>query len=232
MIYTSGLNSFSDGSEVEDGPETNTYKRKYILLLQKCNKMRLDNERLVLRIHNVKKLTRRYRKERKYLMDRLDVYNDDWRNANYELLPEPEKSHSDLTLSNLLDGSPQVGSSNSSKTPSNSTEKTPGSKGKGMKRRGEKAEKDPNAPKRPANPFFQFCQEQRSKVLDKMTSTGQSEPTKQELTKQLANTWNTLSNDDKKVYYSMYEKSKEKYAAELEQYSLNKVKNESTMQTK
>lgn len=67
--------------------------------------------------------------------------------------------------------------------------------------------KDPNLPKRPANPFFRFCQEQRPIVLDQIIMSGEGEPTKQDLTKRLAITWNTMPNDDKKVsinyFYSL-----------------------------
>jgi len=66
---------------------------------------------------------------------------------------------------------------------------------KGTKRKGTKA--DPNAPKRPANPFFQFCQEQRPRVMERLA--GEPEPSKQELTRQLATTWKSLSSEDKKV---------------------------------
>jgi len=71
--------------------------------------------------------------------------------------------------------------------------------GKTRKRREGKTEKDPNAPKRPANPFFQFCQEQRPIVLDSMITSGNREPSKQDLTKQLAANWNVLPRKDKKV---------------------------------
>lgn len=71
---------------------------------------------------------------------------------------------------------------------------------KTRKRKEGKAEKDPNAPKRPANPFFQFCQEQRPIVLDHMIMSGKREPSKQDLTKQLAANWNILSRKDKKVF--------------------------------
>lgn len=69
------------------------------------------------------------------------------------------------------------------------------------KRREGRGEKDPNAPKRPANPFFQFCQEQRPIVLDHMIMQGKGEPSKQDLTKQLAANWNVLSRKDKKVIF-------------------------------
>lgn len=75
------------------------------------------------------------------------------------------------------------------------------------KRKTPKAPVDPNAPKRPANPFFQYCQEQRSIVLEHLVTTNGSEPTKQEVTKQLASKWNALTTDDKKVsfQYKLYE---------------------------
>jgi non-histone protein 10 len=66
----------------------------------------------------------------------------------------------------------------------------------------EKAERDPNAPKRPANPFFQFCQEQRPIVMERLgmeQKSGEAEPSKQELTRQLASKWNTLPPEGKKV---------------------------------
>lgn len=73
---------------------------------------------------------------------------------------------------------------------------------KGTKRKGAKA--DPNAPKRPANPFFQFCQEQRPRVMERLA--GEPEPSKQELTRQLATTWKSLSSEDKKVSFSSTKK--------------------------
>lgn len=73
---------------------------------------------------------------------------------------------------------------------------------KSSKRKSVKSEKDPNAPKRPSNPFFQFCQEQRQILMEQISSElkpGEVEPTKQELTRQLAIKWKTLSTPDKKV---------------------------------
>lgn len=71
---------------------------------------------------------------------------------------------------------------------------------KGTKRKGMKA--DPNAPKRPANPFFQFCQEQRPRVMERLA--GEPEPSKQELTRQLATTWKSLTSEDKKVLITYF----------------------------
>lgn len=71
--------------------------------------------------------------------------------------------------------------------------------GAGSKRKTAKAPVDPLAPKRPANPFFQFCQEQRTPVLESLVACNLAEPTKQEVTKQLAIRWNALDSAEKKV---------------------------------
>lgn len=192
----------SDESEYEVEPEEfDIYKRKYQLLLDRCEVLQQENERLVYRIQHVRKLLKRTRKEKKFLIDRLDQHGDRWREAPmgvleennvFQVTPKPEK------------GSKAAG--NNAKE-----EKTK----KGTKRKGTKT--DPNAPKRPANPFFQFCQEQRPRVMERLA--GEPEPSKQELTRQLATTWKSLSSEDKKVYYDMYERSKEKYVAEMQIYN-------------
>lgn len=77
---------------------------------------------------------------------------------------------------------------------------------KAPKRKAGKAEKDPNAPKRPSNPFFQFCQEQRQILMEQINSElkpGEAEPSKQELTRQLAIKWKSLSVPDKQVIYGL-----------------------------
>lgn len=117
----------------------------------------------------------------RFLIDRLDQHGDHWReapmgvleeNSVFQATPKPEKGGK--------------GASHNAK------EEKPR---KGQKRKGAKA--DPNAPKRPANPFFQFCQEQRPRVMERLA--GEPEPSKQELTRQLATTWKSLSSEDKKV---------------------------------
>lgn len=82
-------------------------------------------------------------------------------------------------------------------------------------------EKDPNAPKRPANPFFQFCQEQRSILMDELNSglqPGQPELSKQELTRQLAQRWRSMDPINKQIYVNKYESSKRKYNQEMLTY--------------
>lgn len=82
-------------------------------------------------------------------------------------------------------------------------------------------EKDPNAPKRPPNPFLQFCQEQRALVRNEMTNElqpGAPEITKQELSRKLASKWRELNEENKQVYVGKYETSKQKYTQDMISY--------------
>ncbi|XP_046660084.1 TCF3 fusion partner homolog [Homalodisca vitripennis] len=223
MIVPGSENLYSDDSE-DGAVEIDIYVRKYQLLLERCEVLQQDNERLVNRIQQVKKLLRRYRRERLFLMDRLDQHGDNWRSIP---LPVELDEPIDLPFTQPV-AKPKVIS-----TPAPVTEKAPtSSRGKGQqagaggsvpKRKAPKTPADPNAPKRPANPFFQFCQEQRTPVLESLVAQGLGEPSKQEVTKQLAVRWNALSTGEKKIYYDMYEKSKERYAVDMQLYSLNKA---------
>lgn len=192
----------SDESEYDvEAEEFDIYKRKYQLLLDRCEVLQQENERLVYRIQRVRKLLKRTRKEKKFLIDRLDQHGDRWREAPMGVLEE----------NSVFQTTPKQEKGAKATTNNTKEEKAK----KGTKRKGAKA--DPNAPKRPANPFFQFCQEQRPRVMERLA--GEPEPSKQELTRQLATTWKSLSSEDKKVYYDMYERSKEKYVAEMQIYN-------------
>uniref|UniRef100_A0A1B6CCF6 HMG box domain-containing protein n=1 Tax=Clastoptera arizonana TaxID=38151 RepID=A0A1B6CCF6_9HEMI len=222
MIVPSSENLYSDDSD-DEVDEIDIPRRKYQLLLERCEVLQQDNERLVNRIQQVQKLLRKSRRERKFLMDRLDRYGDSWRTA-----PLPVELDEPIDGPNFATQIPskpaKVQSSNNSDKSGTNRKSTSSNSNTGGKRKTHKAPVDPNAPKRPANPFFQYCQEQRSIVLEHLVSTNGSEPTKQEVTKQLASKWNSLTTDDKKAYYDMYEKSKERYAADMQIYSLNKSK--------
>lgn len=162
------------------------------------------------RIQHVKKLLNRVQKEVKFLQNRLDMHGDDWRNATVEEDVKPP-------LPSLVPSITIKTEKGSIKTEKNSMKsadkvKVEGDKKTGKKptkrkgNRSEKAEKDPNAPKRPANPFFQFCQEQRQLLMEQLNAElkpGEPEPSKQELTRQLAMKWKSLSSHDKKVSQSL-----------------------------
>ena len=60
---------------------------------------------------------------------------------------------------------------------------------------------DPNAPKKPANAFLMFCQQERLPVLAEHSrdNPGSADMTHQDLTKELAKKWNDLTDEQKKV---------------------------------
>ncbi|GBN92501.1 hypothetical protein AVEN_247053-1 [Araneus ventricosus] len=80
----------ASNGEVKSEPreEFLPYERKYYALLHRCDLVKQSNERLVNRIYYVKKLLRRRKKERKFLMDRLDSYGDDYMSVAQSLFSE------------------------------------------------------------------------------------------------------------------------------------------------
>ncbi|XP_057665538.1 high mobility group protein B3-like [Diorhabda carinulata] len=211
--------SENDGAYV-DHQEKDIYYKKYKLLLEECSNLQRSNEILVFRIQEVNKITKRRLKDIKFFKQRLlNNYEEDWSvipNLDEALNEEGDKrSIQHLLLSGKIKEEKFDEEEKADKKPIKKT----------TKRKTHKSEKDPNAPKRPSNPFFQFCQEQRQILMEQIAAElkpGEVEPTKQELTRQLAIRWKTLSVHDRKVYVDRYERSKEKYAAELEEYNMKK----------
>ncbi|XP_015930105.1 uncharacterized protein [Parasteatoda tepidariorum] len=76
------------------------YEKKYFALLQRCEILKQNNEKLINRIYYVKKLLRRRKKERKFLIDRLDGYGDDYRSA-------AESIYSEIICDNTPPSTPQ-----------------------------------------------------------------------------------------------------------------------------
>lgn len=232
MIVPGSGNVSDDSDDDMENADVDIYRRKYQLLLERCEVLQQDNERLVHRIQQVKKLLRKSRKERKYLMDCLDQHADNWRTVSLQLTmdePMPVKVEKVAPMMQQHQGPRSIESTPSTKGVLKGSSTGHGAVGR-KAGSANKRKTDPNAPKRPANPFFQFCQEQRPKVMERLGSEpkGEVETSKQELTRQLANRWKTLAAEDKKVYYDMYERSKEKYAAEMQVYT-NRVKVEDAL---
>ncbi|KAJ0177367.1 hypothetical protein K1T71_007376 [Dendrolimus kikuchii] len=207
------LNSnISDDSDdmVSLPSEEEIYRRKYQLLLERCEVLQQDNERIVNRIHEVKKITKRYRKDIKLLVERLDQHGDQFRAASIEVETKPE-----VVVNIQKSSAKTTGSTKVTDKQNPASGKKPGPK---RKSKADKPERDPNAPKKPCNAFFQFCQEQRPLVVAEANSEVGSELSKQEVTRQLASRWKALTTEEKRVYVAMFERSKEKYAEEMSAY--------------
>nr|XP_045624445.1 TCF3 fusion partner homolog isoform X2 [Procambarus clarkii] len=173
-------------ASAENGTEDKYYK-KYNAILRRCSCIQKENEMLVNRVYQVKRIVRRLRKEREFLMEELDKRGDNYRTLPLTIaIEEDDKSFALPQTSSL----PALGRPRSSSSTSSVKRQSQ------MKR--EKMERDPSAPKRPNNAFLQFCQEQRdSTTAQHLQQTGRPLDKKQ-LTKLLAARWSSLSEDDKK----------------------------------
>ncbi|XP_068099031.1 TCF3 fusion partner [Hyperolius riggenbachi] len=65
-------------------------KRKFMALNRRCKEIEQVNERILNRLHQVQKITRRLKHERRCLMKILDAYGDDYRKSQLTFMLEDE----------------------------------------------------------------------------------------------------------------------------------------------
>ncbi|XP_074509614.1 TCF3 fusion partner isoform X1 [Sebastes fasciatus] len=65
-------------------------KRKCLSLNRRCKDIEQVNQKILGRLHQVQRITRRLKKERRFLMKTLDAHGDDYRNAQLTILLEDE----------------------------------------------------------------------------------------------------------------------------------------------
>lgn len=65
-------------------------KRKYFALSRRCKEIEQVNQKILSRLHQVQRITRRLKKERRFLMKTLDAHGDDYRKAQLTILLEEE----------------------------------------------------------------------------------------------------------------------------------------------
>ncbi|XP_051999942.1 TCF3 fusion partner [Xyrauchen texanus] len=103
-LETGGVELGPSGSELmdndgapsgpgQDGEEERSEldKRKYQALSKKCKEIEQVNEKILGRLHQVQRLTRRLRKERRFLLKTLDSYGDEYRTAQLTIPLEDER---------------------------------------------------------------------------------------------------------------------------------------------
>ena len=167
------------------------------------NSTRQDNERLARRITDVKDLVRKADRMRKFLMRRLDSHNDNYRNV--PIIMPPEEDDASIRIAQRrkrrgdYDGVDDRGPRKRGRKPKK--EKEPAKPvGRPRKQRAAGAkEREAGKPKRPQNPFFQFCHDQRKKVAAEYLRERSEELSKKELTKVLAERWRALPTEERKV---------------------------------
>ncbi|XP_041038327.1 TCF3 fusion partner [Carcharodon carcharias] len=74
------------------------YRRKYQALQHRCKEMESVNEMLLNRLEYVRKITQRFKKERRFLMKCLDSHGDSYRTAQLTILLEDVGSQAEETL--------------------------------------------------------------------------------------------------------------------------------------
>ncbi|XP_040834051.1 TCF3 fusion partner homolog isoform X1 [Ochotona curzoniae] len=67
-------------------------RRKYQALGRRCREIEQVNERVLNRLHQVQRITRRLQQERRFLMKVLDSYGDDYRASQFTIVLEDEGS--------------------------------------------------------------------------------------------------------------------------------------------
>ncbi|XP_022916689.1 FACT complex subunit SSRP1-like [Onthophagus taurus] len=217
--------SETDG-QFPEAEQNDLYSKKYKLLAERCIDIQKRNQKLAFRIQEVNKITKKRHQQVQFIKERLFTeHGEDWAviPKYYDLNLATDDDEEEVKNHKPIGGHSRVVHKN--REEKREEHEKPKIVKKAPKRKTTKAEKDPNAPKRPSNPFFQFCQEQRQLLMEQIISElkpGESEPTKQELTRQLAIKWKSLNANDKQVYVDMYERSKEKYAAEMTEYNMKK----------
>ncbi|CAG5133444.1 unnamed protein product [Candidula unifasciata] len=205
--------------------ETSFFK-KYFALRKRCEQLQQTNERMVNRIQHVKKLIKRYKRDKRFLTSRLDEHGDNYRDAQVPHMWEEDQFYGSLRTSGMGSDS-ETDTKNRFEHRSALSSIQPllqahglGGLDAGAKTRKIKTEKekDPNAPKKPANAFLMFCTTQRTVVQEEYFKEHKEEIAHHELTKSLAQQWNALVPEEKRVYYEMYEREKERYEREMRNY--------------
>ncbi|XP_068180906.1 TCF3 fusion partner [Antennarius striatus] len=85
-----GSNELLESSAQEDEEKRALVKSKYLALSRRCKEIEQVNQKILGRLHQVRRITRRLKKERRFLMRTLDAHGDDYRNAHLTILLEDE----------------------------------------------------------------------------------------------------------------------------------------------
>ncbi|XP_074659688.1 uncharacterized protein LOC141912336 [Tubulanus polymorphus] len=189
-----------------------SYQKKYFTLRRKCEQTQQANEKLINRLYYSKVLCKLYKKERRLLMNCLDDYGDDFRDAQVPVmweevsppvvLPRPDPSVVATT---------SIGNNTSSPP---ATTSTAASLVKRIKI--EKCERD--APKKPVHPFVLFSEHNTKALKEAYFKEHKTESTAHDLSRVLAEKWQHLPPQDRKIYQDLYDSEKKRYDVEMKDY--------------
>jgi non-histone protein 10 len=77
--------------------------------------------------------------------------------------------------------------------------------------------RDPREPKRPTNAYLFFCDSERDRVKSEWAQNHPNEHI--DLSKAMTDVWRKMTDDDKKPYFEMYERDKERYHKAVEEFA-------------
>eukprot|EP00124_Ichthyophonus_hoferi_P001680 Ihof_evm8s94 gene=Ihof_evmTU8s94 len=187
------------------GGKEELYKEKCKSLKRRCIELEEQNGLIERRLKHSKRLVTRLRLERSFLFDKLEQFE--------KTKPVLRSDYSSGSSSSSDDSDTESGSSES-EAPVTVVEAPKVTKTSTRT----KAEKDPHAPKRPANAFFMYCQHHRAAAQEEFTDLRHPE-----ITKILGQRWQQMSEQEKQPYFDMYENDKTRYARDLKQYTKGEI---------
>ncbi|MED6277652.1 hypothetical protein CHARACLAT_015622 [Characodon lateralis] len=85
-----GGSELLESTAQEDEERRALDKRKCLALSRRCKEIEQVNQKILGRLHQVQRITRRLKKERRFLMKTLDAHGDDYRNAQLTIQLEDE----------------------------------------------------------------------------------------------------------------------------------------------
>lgn len=213
--------SLIEGGTEEEKAIALGLKEKYKLLRRQAREVESSNGILQYKLRRAKKIITRLRLERSYMFDKLDQFNSGVipvLDSNGEVMNKSFKAIIDGTNNQVNQSyAEQLNNSTASLV---SAQSTP-IKSEKTKRRS-RAERDPNAPRKPANAFFWFCQGKRSELHEEKDENGELLPHR-EVTKQLGSMWKAMDEETRQPFFELYVKDRDRYHSEMNEYTAKKA---------
>ncbi|KAJ1836382.1 non-histone protein [Coemansia sp. RSA 2706] len=193
-----------------EGTDEKHHKYRCRDLRRQLDELEEYNDMLAVKLQRAQKRLKRMKVERNILLERF---------AHTQQYKPDESSDSDVPLKKTFpraasdDDTARVrrrnGHSSAASTPRQQSLAT----NDAAPARKPRAEKDPNAPKRPANAFVLYCQVERPNIKSAGTELSSSE-----LTRSMGVKWRGLPKSDKQKYYDLYEREMARYQREMDSY--------------
>lgn len=160
----------------------------------------------------MKRSIQRLRLERAFIFEKLEEHtpsagdDSDASDSSLSLKREKDSFHSETHDASLSHSSVRDTASSFAlphTAPSNTTS--------GTRRR--RATRDPDAPKRPSNPFLKFCDVERERIRSENEGIDGFD-----ITRALGIAWQNLDDESRKPYYDAYELEKKRLKIKVDQY--------------